>query len=198
MKTTKYELLCHVKECNHPYTHVTSGHICGHCYKTGHGQCECENNDMIISLEKFYSETMPIQMYCSVSGCTSYKQHSVESHICSYCNTRHIESICKGKLTGKSNGNLLFVEYQFDDKEFLLSYKFIDTAKNIFGDKDGKIYSIIYGGMGCAWYMKRNCIKGEIYGYFMHSDSWGQYGKECDDTHGLYRFLYGYTVIKSQ
>lgn len=198
MEITKYKPLCHVKECNYPYTHVTVGHACGHCHKQGHGQLECENNNLIMELAKFHTDTMPKQMYCSAEGCPSYNHHSVEAHICSHCNKRHIEQICKGKIFGKSNGKNLFVEQQFSDKIFLKKTHFIDSAKSTFGNKEGKIFTNVYAGMGCVWYMKRNYENGEIYGYFMHSDSWGQYGPNCDDTPGLYRFLNGYTKIDSQ
>ena len=40
----------------------------------------------------------------------------------------------------------------------------------------GKIFLCSYAGMGCYLFIKRDDIDTEIELFFMHSDSWGQYG----------------------
>jgi hypothetical protein len=48
-------------------------------------------------------------------------------------------------------------------------------------------------GMGCCFYCKRDGTDGTIELFFMHSDSWGQYGPETDERPKLNEFLQGYT-----
>ena len=50
-------------------------------------------------------------------------------------------------------------------------------------------------GMGCMMYVKRDDFKSKPEYFFMHSDSWGQYGVETDDRPKLAKFLEGYKKI---
>ena len=59
---------------------------------------------------------------------------------------------------------------------------------------EDKIYTILYGGMGCLWYVKRDSSSSEPKAFFMHGDSWGQYG--TSDVPELTKFLHGYTKVR--
>ena len=61
------------------------------------------------------------------------------------------------------------------------------TAINLFL-KEKNIYFSVYVGMGCqVFFINKNDEKTSI---FMHSDSWGQYGKTTDDTPILNTYIY--------
>jgi len=70
-----------------------------------------------------------------------------------------------------------------------------EMASTIFDSTVGKCYTSLYGGMGCMWYAKRDYYDGAISLFFMHSDSWGQYGKNSDDRPKLEAFISGYTQV---
>lgn len=72
-----------------------------------------------------------------------------------------------------------------------------NDAAQMMGDKPGKIYVIIGVGMGCSFYLKRDDVGKPIYGFFMHSDDWGQYGPETDRRPDLSSFTDGYTDLAS-
>jgi hypothetical protein len=69
------------------------------------------------------------------------------------------------------------------------------VVQRIFGDRAGPIYINLYAGMGCAWVVKRADRGQPTYAFFMHSDNWGQYGPETDDSGRLSDFLEGYQLF---
>lgn len=73
---------------------------------------------------------------------------------------------------------------------------FLDAAQ-MMGNTLGKIYVVIGVGMGCSFYLKRDDVGKPIYGFFMHSDDWGQYGAETDRRPDLSSFTDGYTDLNS-
>ena len=48
--------------------------------------------------------------------------------------------------------------------------------------------------MGCSWFVKRNGIEDKISMFFMHTDSWGQYGADTSDLYRLNAFCYDYKL----
>lgn len=59
-----------------------------------------------------------------------------------------------------------------------------------------KLYTCIYGGMGCVWFVKQYDASSELEGLFMHSDMWGQYGEHTSHAPIHDQFIAGYTEIK--
>ena len=83
--------------------------------------------------------------------------------------------------------------FEMDNKEF---YKrFEEQAMKEFGKTHGKIFCILIAGMGCMMYVKRNDIDKPLQYFFMHSDSWGQYGEETSEVPVLEKFMEGYKQI---
>lgn len=164
------KVYCSVKDCRFPYYHVTAGHKCGNCKEFGHGVIECS-----------YPKELPKQYWCSITECKHPNTHMNASHHCYYCGKLHKESKC---LVNKPNTSL---DPIFKGK--------IKDAEDIFGDEKGKVFCILMAGMGCQIYAKRDNEKSKIETFFMHSDSWGQYGPESDDRPKLEKFLAGYRKI---
>ena len=73
-----------------------------------------------------------------------------------------------------------------------------DKINAIFGDQPGKVYTHDYGGMGCLLYYKRDDVGQKLTSFFMHSDTWGQYGPDADCRPKLFRFLHGHREIKNE
>ena len=170
---------CCVKGCHYPSNHTTRGHKCGKCGLFGHGQTECGIKLKIDAL-KYASTYFPSQLHCTVPNCRGKYNHSTVSHHCSHCGDRHSESSCPNAVNQTSNAYA------------------ISEAKKIFGSTDGRIYATVYAGMGCDWYVRRDRVHGHISVFFMHTDSWGQYGSGPgqDDRQALTTFCNGYRLIK--
>lgn len=158
---------CKVKNCRYPHSHVTKNHLCSKCNKYGHGQMECNNQQLKDELKKYFNETLPKHLHCTFNGCTHAKFHSNLAHHCSKCFERHATSDCT-----INNGIV-----QDIIQKYLNELNYISNNK----------YVSIYCGMGCLVYVRKTNYK--LDGIFMHSDSWGQYGPATDETPRFNKFI---------
>jgi hypothetical protein len=173
---------CQVNGCRFSDSHLTKAHKCGNCGKFGHGQNECGNFYMSENLKHISKGIQfPSDMKCTSAYCPASYSHSSNAHYCSQCGDRHLESVCpKGYVMTSDNQEIIHAKTE---------------ASKLFGDTDGKIYTTIYVGQGCEWYVKRNFKFGPIQLFFMHGDSWGQYGPKIDNRDRLEAFCTGYKNI---
>ena len=253
-------MLCKVRYCRFPNSHVTRGHRCGTCGEFGHGQVECEDNNKKKELWlKYGGDIMPLNKRCTIVSCTKPWSHANIAHHCSYCNHREHdrlncpqleiewkvkcpvcreENIVNSKtqviyggtvsccVCLENEANIFFSNCghlcvckdccrRLDDSDYDNNVNNIETledrikqeieinpevimiAKDIFRDLTNKIYTVVDGGMGCSWYLRRDNLNHSISGFFMHSDSWGQYGPESDDRHLMNQFIAGYEFINN-
>ena len=165
-------VLCQVKGCNYADFHVTSVHKCGKCNNYGHGQTECDNVHALRHLGLYYLDKVPKHKRCKIGGCKYKDKHTTEGHTCPYCDSLGIKNHIKNC---PKNGTRII-----DDPAFLNPH--IEEEASTFNIKLN-YYIELYGGMGCMWYVRNNNNVLEY--FFMHSDSWGQYG---DDTSDLPRY----------
>jgi hypothetical protein len=70
-----------------------------------------------------------------------------------------------------------------------------EEARKQFGSTPGKIFGKVYAGHGCEWYVKRKGINKPNSLFFMHGDSWGQYG--TDHCSKLKKFCDGYSDVET-
>ena len=170
--------LCKVYGCRYANSHVTNGHKCGKCNGFGHGQVECNNENKMKQLQQYYSEVMPNSQFCQVKNCYHQHLHTTSGHCCRYC----------GKLnTHMKQCPVINSRYLFDDPKSVGTDITEDVKKiNI---RIG-YYIILYGGMGCTWYVRNNNRTIEY--LFLHSDSQGQYGEDFSDIPRVNAFLYNY------
>jgi hypothetical protein len=173
---------CMVDGCRFPDSHLTNAHKCGNCSRFGHGQKECGNFNLSKNLKQMSKDIrFPSHMKCTSPCCPSSYSHSTNAHHCTQCSELHIESLCpKGCVMSTDTTEINYVK---------------SDASKRFAQTDGKIYTTIYSGQGCAWYAKRNFKSSPIQIFFMHGDSWGQYGPQADDRHKLSAFCTGYKNI---
>ena len=176
------EMYCNSLNCRFSHTHTTFSHKCGLCSEYGHGAMECNN---ILNMKKLLThiqKEIPKEQQCN---CRFGKFHTIEGHKCKSCNTYgHMYYNCD-KIT-------CIAPQDDDDNIDSETLKIIESRMS---DVDGKIYMLLYTGMGCMYYAKRNYIGDKISLFFMHSDAWGQYGYESSDIPKLKEFLNGYKPL---
>jgi hypothetical protein len=191
MAMTKH---CLVEGCKHPKTHVTKGHCCGTCDHFGHGQLECNKPQHKVVLAQ-YNNTLPSHLQCTLSSCRYPQYHTNAGHQCTMCSKfGHSMPNCPSTSHKYAlNKFISIVSCNSSTDTINLSHK----ALKKFGDTDGKIYTEVYHGMGCVMFFRRKSIYGDIEYIFIHSDSWGQYGKgeQLDHTPYYNQFKYGYTKV---
>nr|QFG74647.1 MAG: hypothetical protein [Megaviridae environmental sample] len=179
------EIYCKVKYCRYPHTHTTSGHICGviGCkYPYGHGQVEHYDFELRNKLKIYKFDTLPKDKQCTVYNCQHSYNHTNEAHHCYKCKRRinHSSEDCIVQNIDDACRKWVFNKSKIDE--------FIKFKNNI-------IFQINVG-MGCSLFiLKKNNVLSTI---FMHSDSWGQYGPETDDSKVLIKFQEGLTLVTTE
>ena len=159
--------ICRVKGCRFSECHITARHHCGTCGLLGHGQVECSDANKIEMLSCIGGM---ISSPCSISGCIDPSTHTSAGHCCLYCGLK------EGHYTRCPE----VLPVEIDDGAFAHHEIIPDIGK----------YVHQYGGLGCSEYIRRNKETANLEYFFMHSDSWGQYGKETSDIPALNAFLY--------
>ena len=182
---------CKVYGCRFSHTHLTKAHKCGTCGKYGHGQIECGNNTKIEQL-KIISKGIrfPPHLYCQSPGCRASYSHTSDAHVCHICSGRHFEYECTQNQSAQSTQSVNSVQSIKIDPTSE-SYA-ISEGKKILKHTPGYVFAEVYAGMGCQWFVKRESLHSPIKAFFMHSDSWGQYGPQTNDQTKLIPFLNGY------
>lgn len=170
--------LCKVYGCRYVHAHVTNGHKCGKCNSFGHGQMECNNENKIKGLQKYILDVLPTSQFCQVRNCSHPHLHTTAGHCCRYCG--------KDELHMKQCP-IIKPFYLFDDPK-TVGLDITEDVKKI-NIKIGN-YIILYGGMGCTWYVRNNNRNIEY--FFLHSDSQGQYGEDSSDIPRVNAFVYNY------
>jgi hypothetical protein len=160
---------CKVKNCRYPSSHTTLGHQCGKCGNFGHGVFECGNTKLVMNLLINNKDNLlKPEQYCKVINCPYKEYHTTTGHKCEKCGKFHSDDEC---IIDNS-----------------IVKRFIESKKLLLNCIPVNCFTILNAGMGCKIYIKMNLRK-NLSGIFMHSDSWGQYGKNTDDTPVLERFL---------
>jgi hypothetical protein len=185
-------MLCKVNGCRYSKTHITKAHKCGNCGLFGHGKMECGNAELIKDLNT--NDTEPF-IICCIENCKDRTTHTIEGHKCNFCGVyAHDETECPEFLwKDKETRKVIFgqTENEYKRKKYLKI-----TARNQMNWAEHKVYTVIYAGMGCLWFAKRDNIYEKIKLFFLHSDCQGQYGVENDDRPKLDKFLKDYECVE--
>ena len=176
---------CRVNGCRFKFTHTTSGHRCGvpGCKDPyGHGQMEHYDIEAKEKLKQYWHETMPQGEQCDIWNCTHKHNHSRTAHVCERCGERgtHSASDCIIKPLDEA-----IIQWNLNRDKI---NEFLNTRNNI-------IFQINVG-MGCSLFVSAQ--DNNFQTIFMHSDSWGQYGPQTDDTPKLRRFEEDLTNVTGQ
>lgn len=90
---------CKVYGCRFSNSHVTMGHICGSCFRSGHGKVECGMEEECNELKEQYgNDKLPDSMHCQITGCIYKWSHITTSHCCKLCRGNHSQDNCPTKI----------------------------------------------------------------------------------------------------
>lgn len=123
-------MYCRVSHCKYSLTHVTQAHRCGICHCYGHGQIECGKPDKMSRLHRFYNDSLPEHMNCTVENCTYPWSHTTEAHHCSTCGIR---GNCRCSIPNVSARETSIVMKQCPHCKVLSS---VDTTLELFTGAD--------------------------------------------------------------
>jgi hypothetical protein len=155
---------------------------------------ECGNIEKINKLSTIPSK-IPEEYHCCIKVCKHKSSHTITGHQCINCKKyAHDITECPEKIYYK-NCNASHFGQKYEDYLRKKNIKF--DVREILASHKNKIYTRIYGGMGCLWFAKRKDVHKKIKLFFMHSDSWGQYGKETSNVPNLEKFLNNYNYIEN-
>lgn len=102
-------MYCKIQKCRFPDGHVSVAHKCGRCKQSGHGEVECKSSAFKRMLDdnmSFLPNHLPKNLSCQVTDCSTYWQHTTQSHHCSLCGDRHEEAKC-GSVIKKIDGTVI-------------------------------------------------------------------------------------------
>lgn len=204
--TIPQELWCSIVPCEYKKLHTLTSHHCSVCLANHssslHNHANISNTDNIPSVaDQSFKINCPI---CRTDNIINKEQKPVPgmTDTCSVCLSDPVQiyfpscghvCICKPcfeRMTEiKDNGFCNIITHQNLPSEIK------ERALRKFGSLPGNILCETYGGMGCSWFIRRSQNNGQLHGFFMHADSWGQYGEASDETPQLNIFLAGYTKV---
>ena len=174
--------VCQINKCRYACSHTTVKHCCGKCGQLGHGQIECGHPNLIAKLEKYKNDV--INTPCSISKCIDPHTHTSNGHTCLYCDS--LINSCGHTINCPEITGIISDNIDDFNKEISNYAKSVSNLNN-------NEYTSRYAGMGCTWYIRNNDGKYEY--LFMHSDSWGQYGKDTSDLPRYKAFIYEYKKV---
>jgi len=191
-------LQCKILNCKYKWSHTVAAHTCRNCDERGHDKTNCPKlsvnvkcplckvNNLVTKgilqkSEQFQSETDCC--VCMSKKADVYFETCHHVCICTEC----CEHISPFNAVPSSSYRIISEDYLPNDT--------CDRAKELFRNlsQANRHYCCIYADMGCCWYIRK--INNRLEGFFMHSDNYGQYGPETDDTPYLNQFINGYTSI---
>ena len=182
-------LWCTFEFCNDYNTHTNDAHHC--MYKnciSKHSISKCPN---IINVETLHKIKCPLCRVDNQVKSTQPKILGLDAE-CAVCCDNNVEMF----LPNCGHCCLCYICFlTMTDNNFDISASKLKEIEYKFGSNDGKVYTEVYGGMGCTIFAKRDSKDTPIMGYFQHSDSWGQYGPTTDDRPKLFRFINGYVKV---
>jgi len=190
---------CTKQDCQYKHLHTTRAHHCSRCSQN-HSVKDCPLIDMRLSTDK-YIVKCPL---CKVLNEINKQQKKIygSSDDCCICLSNKIEVYfpkcghicvcleCLNKLD--TNRNVKSVDDIIYDESGIPEHNITEAIKAL-KNKNGNVYTISYGGMGCSWYIRRDFIGGSLLGLFLHSDAQGQYG--LDHLPFVDKFILGYDKI---
>lgn len=159
---------CSAPYCRFSHTHVLAAHRCSLCKLNGHSQPQCGKYYRTDASQM--SVRIPVHCRCTVQGCHFPTYHTSEGHCCVLC----------GQRDGTHLKLCPIIVPQFDKSSFIKS-----DSKPSSGH-----YMSEYGGQGCQNYCRNN--HGTYEYFFLHGDSYGQYGEDTSELPLVNAFTLGY------
>jgi hypothetical protein len=179
-------MYCKVQGCRFSNTHVTSFHQCGRCKMFGHGIMECNDYTKIEALDKYINDKIADTHKCTKLICTKNDTHTTTGHCCRYCGSRNENVYHMKQCPNNPKNNRTIITDPLS-----IAYDPRPAGEKI--NLCSGTYSYFNAGMGCVWYVRNNNNVLEY--FFLHSDSYGQYGDDSSDIPLLNGFVDGYKNV---
>jgi len=160
---------CFVKKCRYNTTHTTENHVCGKCSAIGHGMIECIDNEK--------NNIFPPSRSVVNNQIFPPSRSVVNNHSPELKDLKVFGSVVPSS-----------------DIDSTWEADAISTASDIMKGVAGNIFCMLYAGMGCQWFVRRNASN-QFTAFFMHGDSWNQYDSTSSDVMRLREFLEGYQEL---
>lgn len=162
--------------------HTSEGHFCNEC-KTFGESCSCVTTSAIVCptcrKDNVIFSNQPVRVYGLSEKCKICMENTI--NIClPQCRHTCMCEECFRKLERKGVDS--------DDEDAYIDDDSLEEARRILGSRD-RVYTKVYAGQGCMWFVKR--VNGRLRTFFMHGDSWGQYGEETSDVPRMEAFIAG-------
>ena len=190
---------CTLTPCNHKWSHSVNAHHCKICNINGHSISTCPLNQI------FYEIQCPLCMKINKISSDQKKIYGLEDK-CKVCQDNEVNVFLPECGHGCLCIDCVQIMYE-NDKNINIDDIIVEESKilnhtrsqanDVFESNNSKIYTIVYAGMGCSWYVRRESNTSLLEGFFMHNDNWGQYGETTDDRPKLNIFINGYTIIEN-
>jgi len=216
-QTMPPHLQCTFTDCKKPWSHNNRAHHCDVC-KDNHSTNECPQNikyleiccptcrtsNKIPSNQKKITGLSEICKVCMSAECEVFFPQCSHVCVCIDC-ANQINTNQSVRLHGGTQLAPIDMRAMLTDADIVLPSSdshfidLLDTANKKLGTEPNKIYTILYAGMGCSMYVRRDNYDSDavgLKGFFMHTDAWGQYGVASDDTRKVEMFIDGYRLIE--
>jgi len=191
------ELRCSYEGCSTFWNHTNSGHKCQICNNINHNEINCNLLKLKITCPVCKQDNIINSSHIGIKGL------DIKCCICLDANVNVYFSSCKHinccikcvkqlsnqfQNTGKTLNNYILTE---SNDTFNINFDEIKEKTRLIDDK---IFIVVYVGMGCNTYIRRKNKNEPFELFFMHADSWGQYGINTDDRPYLELFIEDYRL----
>lgn len=197
---------CKIKNCPKFWEHTTEAHPCSSCNGIGHDIDNCPNFKITVgcpvckqtnTLSKQFIGLYGLEMKCCIC-----MENNVDVL---FPQCKHLNSClsCCKRLVNVNDQHQDPLSVFMDEDDFDISQYGIDIdyVKNEFNKiNQDNIFTIVYAGMGCEMYIRRDTKDSKLKTFFMHTDSWGQYGIDADERPFIKLFTEDYkqvTILKN-
>ena len=198
------ELHCTVNGCTYKSTHQSVAHHCRLCLQN-HSSYDCPKTKVSQTLSLTVLPPLKIECpLCRQMNTVSADQKQVfgVKDQCVVCMEQPCEiffpqcgHVCLCRACGYQMGGNVENPYAPHNNGGQFPQAVESAAFSKMGRRNGPIYVILSAGMGCSWYLRRAEAGAPLEGFFMHSDSWGQYDGGDNQTDQLKTFIEGFQEI---
>ena len=200
------DLQCTKEGCKFKMYHSNDAHHCSKCFQN-HSIHECPRVKFTVNIQPKLKIKCPIcRVYNEIDLGSNINENSENNEFCCVCINKKSSVLfpkcghicccfsCVKKLNESTNHKIYNLCKEIMDEGQMMTFCNLEEIKKSFRNKkEVKIYSLVYAGMGCSLYIRRDFIDGMLLGFFLHSDCQGQYG--VNHIPFANKFVEGYTKL---
>lgn len=191
---------CSMRDCKFKMYHTNEAHHCPKCLQN-HSINDCPQFQFTIKILKIKCPICRIDNEIDVSSnitevkdtccvCMDKKASVIFpkcGHICCCLS-------CSKQLNVLDDAKIYNLYNEVLNEDHMVTYcDLVKTKRCFINKKESKLYCIVYAGMGCSLYIRRDFTDGVLLGFFLHSDCQGQYG--INHIPFANKFVEGYKLL---